>query len=190
MFSGWQGCFLTIISFDLFNSKNGQQNFIHLILKFAKIRTLCFPASICSKLRAYFISHRTTYILLYLLFSFVQSNHRWQEELLKHLESFQHSFRYIYAAQSTTNTFFFFFYVEPITTGLFFFFFIYQLKKNYNYYKNTATLTVTFMARKDTRSPGPHHECHLHFNYKLIQREQKLSRKKRRGCCCYISTLI
>ena len=32
------------------------------------------------------------------------------------------------------------------------------------------------MARKDTRSPGPHHECHLHFNYKLIQREQELSR--------------
>ena len=60
-------------------------------------------------------------------------------------------------------------------------FFIYQLKENYNYYKNTITLTVTFMARKDTRSPGPHHECHLHFNYKLIQREQKLSRTKKRG---------
>ena len=68
--------------------------------------------------------------------------------------------------------------------------FFISIKKNYNYYKNTATLTVTLMARKDTRSPGPHHECHLHFNYKLIQREQKLSRTKRRGCCCYISTLI
>ena len=34
-------------------------------------------------------------------------------------------------------------------------------------------------ARKDTRSPGPHHECHLQFNYKINSTKQKLRRTKK-----------
>ena len=48
--------------------------------------------------------------------------------------------------------------------------FLYQLKKKSTTAttkKTTTILTVTSMARKDTRSPGPHHECHLQFNYKF-----------------------
>ena len=37
------------------------------------------------------------------------------------------------------------------------------------------------MPRKDTRSPGPQHECHLQFNCKSNSIKQKLSRRKKGG---------
>ena len=63
-------------------------------------------------------------------------------------------------------------------------FFYINLKKSTtaNTKKSTTILTVTFMARKDTRSPGPHHECHLQFNYKFNEKNtQKFSRMKKGG---------
>ena len=35
------------------------------------------------------------------------------------------------------------------------------------------------MARKDTWSPGPHHECHLQFTEKLPHQKTNLSGKKK-----------
>ena len=57
-------------------------------------------------------------------------------------------------------------------------FFIYQLKKNQLLKKTAISLTVTFMAKKDRRSPGPHHECHLQFSYKIDLTKQELRRTK------------
>ena len=56
------------------------------------------------------------------------------------------------------------------------FLYFYQLKKQPQLLKEETTIesTVTFMARKDTRSPSPQHECHLKFNYKFNSRKTKI----------------